>query len=190
MKEKNLNLEKIILIADIVIGVIFIGLIIGLIIKGAQKPAEDIAKTEDKTEEKQEIDYTTEDDADADDSVTTRRYNAEVINDITTFMTAINNYQTNNRGSIPTADEDWYKFNRGYLETEFTNKYQFVHCDHKLGNCVLPETLTWKDNANIIYTALHASCNDKKLEYVTGNRKIAVYTHLKGETNGITCQNN
>ena len=185
--QKKIKPETVLIIAIVILAITFVGLITALIIKNNSNTP---AKTETTTTKEDEKPNNEEDDPDADDSVTTRQFNSAIKKDISQFLTAINQYQANNRGAIPSDDDSWNNFNRNYLETEFTNKYSSIHCDFEKGNCVLPNTLTWTANANTIYTASHASCNGESLEYATGKRKLAVYIHLKGDTNGVYCVNN
>lgn len=191
--KKKITPELILTIAIAILTVIFITLIILIFIRNNTQPTntqpENTNTAEDVSRE-EEIDYTVEDDAEADDSVTTRQFNTALKSDMSTYINSIVNYQANNRGAIPLTDDNWNHFDRNYLETDFTSKYSFVHCDHEQGNCTLPTALTWTNNANIIYTAVHAICSNGTIEYTTGKRKIAAYTHLKGETNGIFCINN
>ena len=185
MQEKLL--ERIFLPADIVLAIIFsILIVLNITSSSPQKTTEPVTKTEDETK----VNETAEDNSESDTSVATKQFNATIRNDLYTFLNTINQYQANNRGAIPETADNWITFNKNYLETDFTKKYQFIHCDHEQGNCVLPSALTWANNAYIIYTASHASCNDKDIIYTTGKRKLAIYTHLKGETNGVYCLSN
>ena len=186
-EKKKINPETVLIIAIIVLAITFVGLVTALVVKNSSKAP---ASTETATAKKDEKPSNEEDDPDADDSVTTRQFNSTIKKDMSQFLVYINQYQSNNRGAIPTDDDSWNNFNKNYLEAEFANKYSFVHCDFEKGNCILPSTLTWAANANTIYTATHANCNGENLEYVTGKRKLAVYIHLKGETNGVYCVNN
>ena len=185
MKEKLL--ERIFLPVDIVLAIVFtILIVLNITSNKPEKTAELVAETKEETK----VDETVEDNSESDTSVATKQFNATIRNDLYSFLTAINQYQSNNRGAIPETADNWNSFNKNYLETDFTQKYQFVHCDHEQGNCVLPSALTWANNAYVFYTASHATCNDKDIAYSTGKRKLAIYTHLKGETNGVYCLSN
>jgi hypothetical protein len=186
-KKIKLNLETSLIISIVILSITFIGLVIALIIRNNKTPEATPVITTTTTTTYSNV----EDDADADDSVTTRQFNSALQKDILTFINTVGQYQSNNRGAIPTTDDEWNSFKRKYLETEFTNKYSFVYCDHNQGNCTLPTALTWAKDANIIYVALHASCeNNSSLVLDSSKRKLSAYTHLKGETNGTYCMNN
>lgn len=190
-EKKKLSLEKILIIVIIFFAVLLIGLIVANIIKNNSNKSNQTAESSStEKKEKEEIDYSTEDDAEADNSIATKQFNNDLMFDVTKYISAVVQYQANNRGAIPTTDDNWNSFHRNYLETELVNKYQFVHCDHELGNCTLPTALSWAKDGGIIYTASHATCEGENIVYATGKRKLAVYTHLKGESNGINCQNN
>lgn len=187
MQEKLL--ERILLPVDIVLAITFIILIV---LNITTKPSSNIPESISVggVNKQEDIDYTTEDDADADDSVTTRQFNNSIRNDIHSYLNMVNQYQANNRGAIPATADDWNSFNKNYLDAEFMQKYKFTHCDNEEGNCTLPSALTWANNANMIYTASHASCSNNNIVYTNGKRKIAIYIHLKGETNGVYCLGN
>ena len=187
-EKKPLNLELILIIVNAVLAVLFICLIIANVIKGSSAPSPTEQK-EEKAEES-ETSNNTEDDADADDSITTKRINQSIDEDLNTIQRMISNYQSNNRGKVPASDSEWKNFRGYYFNTDFKGKYTLKNCDNKLGNCEKPLSLTWKDNANIIYVANHASCKDSTLEYDAKSSKVAIYTHYKGETNGVSCINN
>jgi prepilin-type N-terminal cleavage/methylation domain-containing protein len=110
-------------------------------------------------------------------------------NDISRMMTAITQYQSNNRGKIPT---DWSSFKTNYLTVN--NADTFEDPD---GTAY---TIKWKNNFSAtnqaapdkfnheiwIYGA--AKCNGEALAAGSGNNQIAVL--YKREGGGVICRNN
>ena len=187
MQEKLL--ERIFLPVDIVLAIVFtILIVLNITAKKPENNTAPVAETNATTRTVAEDDA--DDKTESDTSVATRQFNNAIQNDVFSYLNAVNQYQANNRGAIPTTADEWNKFNKNYLDAEIINKYKSVHCDHEQGNCVLPSALTWANNAYVIYTASHATCSNGSIIYSTGKRKIAIYTHLKGETNGVYCLSN
>ncbi len=187
-EKKPLNLELILIILDAVLAVLFIGLVIANIIKANSQPT--VVEEKEEESETSNTNSNTEDDPDADDSITTKRFNANIDGDLNTTLRLLSNYQSNNRGKLPATESEWKIFRTNYFKEEFKDKYTLKICNNELGNCEKPLSLTWANNANIVYAANYASCELNELKYTKNVKKIALYTHYKGETNGVTCVNN
>lgn len=187
-EKKLLNLELILIILDVVLAVLFISLVVANIIKANPQPAAVQEKEEES--ETSNANSNTEDNPDADDSITTKWFNADIDEDLNTTLRLLSNYQSNNRGKLPATESEWKIFRTNYFKEEFKDKYTLKICNNELGNCEKPLSLTWANNANIIYAANYASCGLNELNYTKNAKKIALYTHYKGETNGVTCVNN
>lgn len=127
-----------------------------------------------------------------DDATKTRLYNNDLTADLINAVSGITNYQTKNYGAIPYDYDSWKRAYRNEIQPLLSREYKYETCDLMNNDCKMPETLTWKDNKLTIYFATHATCNPstKTIAKSTSNRRIAAYMHLRGESNGIICQNN
>jgi len=108
-------------------------------------------------------------------------------NDLSRAMTAVNNYQSNNRGSAPS---NWSDFTAKYLTVNgdtFTDPsgtpYVFAAGTTKPS---IPGTF---DGSNPkVYATTGATCNGEDIDLGKGNNKIALQMKLEG--GGIACQSN
>ena len=127
-----------------------------------------------------------------DDSAKTRMYNNQIMADVNNATAGISEYQSRNNGMIPTDYDTLKRTYREYMKPLLSRDYKYDICDFAKGNCKTPDKLTWKDDKLTLYFALHAVCDTetKSLIPSTSARRVAIYTHLRGESNGIYCLNN
>ena len=157
-----------------------------------------------------------EEDAEPDKSdadVAAQKINDEIKTDVESVVTAISNYQANNRGAIPTIEistgketeeektKTWQYFIDNYLNadhygaaTGFTDTYKVEICNFYEGTCKKMADLTWSNNKYTIFIATRAVCSTNGgLEASNGTRHVAVYTIKKPYstmTNKFICANN
>jgi prepilin-type N-terminal cleavage/methylation domain-containing protein len=106
-------------------------------------------------------------------------------NDLSRAITAVNNYQSNNRGSLPS---NWSGFITNYLTTnsdtfadpDGTNYFFAVNST----NGFAPATFT----SGKIYYTINASCDGESVKTGQGNSKVALQYKLEG--GGVACENN
>ncbi|MDO4967322.1 MAG: hypothetical protein Q4E70_00965 [Candidatus Saccharibacteria bacterium] len=119
-------------------------------------------------------------------------------NDLAPLLTALNNYQANNRGELP---GDWAGMIRTYipegLKDSATGEAYVIadFCNFSESNkCnVNIDELTWEENQHEIYVFLNAACKGNTKEDVivshTGKKKAAMFAILEGSKNFL-CVNN
>ncbi len=104
--------------------------------------------------------------------------------DLSRTITAINNYQSNNRGQLPS---NWATFISNYLTV---NGDTFV--DPSGTNYAISTTGTVPSTFNsaspTIYATTNATCNGENITTGQGSNKIALQMKLEG--GGIACENN
>lgn len=105
--------------------------------------------------------------------------------DLSRAMTAITNYQSNNRGSLP---NNWAGFTTSYLQANGDSfndpdgtSYTFTQNSQ---NGFDPTTFT----SGRVYYTTNASCNGESVSTGLGNSKIALQYKLEG--GGTDCVNN
>ena len=168
-------------VSIIIASAVLIGLIVALVNR-----KEEVANEPEPTETEY-IDFSNpEPNADADDSITTRRFNDAMKKDIQTFASKMIDYKSNHSGKLPHDEDAWDDFYTEYLKG-LTNEFQYKNCDYAKGNCPKIDTLTWKDNQMQLIVAIHAACYDGSVYESNNSRNFALYLHLKGETNGVYC---
>lgn len=106
-------------------------------------------------------------------------------NDLSRAITAVNNYQSNNRGSLPS---NWSTFTTNYLTVSndtFADpdgtSYSFTQ---NSTNNFTPSAFT----SGRIYYTVNASCNGESVQTGQGNSKVALQYKLEG--GGTACENN
>ena len=109
-------------------------------------------------------------------------------NDLSRVQSAINSYQSNNRGAIPTVEQANNALMTGYLKAnndQFKDpngkEYKFIATDPN-GNYEGTGT------SNDVQYAIGSVCNGENLTAGQGNRKVALRMRLEG--GGIYCLNN
>lgn len=119
-------------------------------------------------------------------------------NDLTLLLTALNNYQSNNRGSLP---GDWAGMIRTYIpqglkDSATGEDYVFKDiCNFSESEkCKVDiDALTWEENKHEIYVFLNAACKGSTKEDMivsnTGKRKVAMFTILEGSKNFLCVMN-
>ncbi len=110
-------------------------------------------------------------------------------NDLSRAQTALNNYQSNNRGKLPPVGE-WNKFVIDYLEA---NGDTFA--DPSGTNYILSVASNTKQTiapfdgaAPKIYATTGAACNGEDIDIGKGTQKVALQMKLEG--GGTACVNN
>ena len=116
--------------------------------------------------------------------------------DIARLLSAIKNYQTNNRGALPTEPIQINELETKYLPDNFTDpdgeKYVLVveNCDKTgtSGNCKQTEELESSvfPNGHQMYVMKGATCGDTLPKKAANNRKVAVAYKLEA---GVFCNN-
>lgn len=123
--------------------------------------------------------------------------------DLSGFSTQITNYQSNNRGKVPTTDADWVNFLSGYMkqlpagnvaDTEGTGEFidpdgiNYVVDDKgNLGGTVTYTLPTEFDHT--IYVYHKAKCDGETVTAATGStRELAFVYKLEG--GGVFCGSN
>lgn len=109
-------------------------------------------------------------------------------NDLSRMQTAINNYQSNNRGALP---GDWSSFTTNYLQAggdtfidPSGNNYALV-----AGGTTAPTVAGFESGSPRIYITTGAVCgSNEALTTGQGGRKVALQMRLEG--GGIACVNN
>lgn len=118
-------------------------------------------------------------------------------NDLVPLLTALNSYQANNRGALPS---DWAKVVQavpeGLKDTATGEAYYIADlCNFsEADNCKVDiDTLTWEQDKHKIFVFLNAACKGNTKEDMivshTGKRKAAMFTILEGSKNFL-CVNN
>lgn len=127
-----------------------------------------------------------------DDATKTRLYNNNLITDVINAVAGLSEYQAKNYGAIPYDYDTWKKAYKNTIRPFLSRDYDFEYCDLAQGNCRMPNQLTWKDDKLKLYFATHAICDPtaKNIAFSTNSKRVAVYMHLRGETNGFYCSNN
>ena len=110
-------------------------------------------------------------------------------NDLSRVQSAINSYQSNNRGQIPTVEQANNALKNGYLKAnndQFKDpngkEYEFTATDPQ-GNYN-----SNTENSNKVQYAIGSVCNGESLTAGQGNRKVALRMQLEG--GGTYCLNN
>lgn len=108
-------------------------------------------------------------------------------NDLSRAQTAINNYQSNNRGALP---NNWSTFATQYLRAggdTFTDPSgtDYVFDDLTVGQSVPSD---FADAQNKVYYTIGATCGTDGAATSAGARKVALRMKLEG--GGVACVNN
>ena len=118
--------------------------------------------------------------------------------DIARLLSAIKNYQTNNRGALPTDWTQTSELVNKYLPDNFKDpdgeNYVLVAEDCQKdtsGNCKQTEDLETNEehafpNGHIMYVMKGATCGDTLPKKAANNRKVAVVYKLEA---GVFCNN-
>lgn len=104
-------------------------------------------------------------------------------NDLARAITAVNNYQSNNRGTLPA---NWTSFKSSYLEVggdTFTDPNGTAYSFDEGGT----PSSTFTGNGVIAVTE-NAVCNGESVTGGQGNNKVALRIKLEG--GGIACDSN
>lgn len=110
-------------------------------------------------------------------------------NDISRAQTALNNYQSNNRGALPgTDDSAWNSFAGSYLRAGGDTFSDPSRGDYtfEVSN-VESASLTFPNDSAPVYVSLNSTCDGEKITGA-GNRKVAIRIKLEG--GGVACVNN
>lgn len=111
-------------------------------------------------------------------------------NDLSRAQTAVNNYQTNNRGKLPTMDNNfinsYLKAGGDTFEDPSGKPYVFSSTTNDTVSGV-DATDNAQTNVRIYYTT-GAVCDGEAIKTGQGNRKIAIRLPLEG--GGVACVSN
>ena len=137
-----------------------------------------------------------------------RKENLQISDDVVRVTTILNQYQANNRGSIPvigsTGSNSWEYFEGNYLNGcneninecyKFSDTYTLEVCDYTTGQCKDPNLLNWDADKYVIYATTRAECRGKNgIVANKGARKVAIYAVMNPADelleNPFVCVNN
>lgn len=107
--------------------------------------------------------------------------------DLSRTITAINNYQSNNRGQLPS---NWATFVTSYLKVNGDTFTDPSGTDYVINaSNSAPSVPGTFDSANpIIYATTSATCNGESVTTGQGANKVALQMKLEG--GGIACESN
>jgi len=105
--------------------------------------------------------------------------------DLSRAITAVTNYQSNNRGSLPT---DWVGFATSYLRSNGDSFTDPAGTDYIFTTGPAASTVTFDASTPNIYETVGASCNGESVTTNAGAHKVALQMKLEG--GGISCENN
>jgi prepilin-type N-terminal cleavage/methylation domain-containing protein len=110
-------------------------------------------------------------------------------NDLSRAQTAINNYQSNNRGALPGTDNAaWNGFANSYLRAGGDTFSDPARGDYTMQvSTAASDTLTFPNDSAPVYVALNSTCDGENIAGA-GNRKVALRIKLEG--GGVACVNN
>ncbi len=116
--------------------------------------------------------------------------------DMARFMSQLNQYQSNNKGAIPTTEAAYTSFLDKYLKVgddTFENPstgdpytISFVDCVTTSANCKEPNYDG--DNYGVIHVFYGGKCQGETPVHDGGKRKVAITLKLEGS--GVYCSNN
>ncbi len=129
--------------------------------------------------------------------------NTEISSDLSFVITSLNNYQSNNRGAIPTIEivnnesdaknvKSWQYFIENYLDynatvdggEKFSETYTIKVCNYFEGTCPKLADLSWAQNKYAIYIATKATCSKTgEVEMSESQRSVAVISVKKPYSN-------
>jgi prepilin-type N-terminal cleavage/methylation domain-containing protein len=110
-------------------------------------------------------------------------------NDLSRMVTALNSYQSNNRGSIPTTVAAWGTFVTNYLRVSGDTFTDPNGTDYIVSTTqALPAQFTAASPVIRVTTGSTCSSTEGLLTAGAGARKVAFQMRLEG--NGIACENN
>jgi prepilin-type N-terminal cleavage/methylation domain-containing protein len=110
-------------------------------------------------------------------------------NDLSRAQTAINNYQSNNRGALPGTDNGaWNGFAGSYLRAGGDTFSDPARGDYTMQvSNAASDTLTFPNDSAPVYVSLNSTCDGENIAGA-GNRKVALRIKLEG--GGVACVNN
>ncbi len=103
-------------------------------------------------------------------------------NDLSRAITAVNSYQSNNRGRLPA---NWSDFKTSYLEASNDTFTDPNGTDYSFVTGTPPSS--FNGDGKVYYTT-GATCNGESVTTGQGANKVALQMKLEG--GGITCENN
>lgn len=121
--------------------------------------------------------------------------------DLSRAITAVQNYQTNNQGNIPTFDatfiSNYLKAGNDTFQDPSGTAYTFYNkatngtagigaCGVTSGDCQVQAPSTF--NAGYVVAVKNATCKGEKAVYSNGSNKFAILMKLEGA--GIACYSN
>ena len=119
-------------------------------------------------------------------------------NDMSRFLSQLSQYQTNNRGQVPTDKTGFENFITNYLTLGGVDTFEdpstggtysikdYVDC--KSAQECADDPAPFDGVVGEIKVYWNATCSGENVTYVEGSRKIAIRTKLEGA--GIYCGNN
>jgi type II secretory pathway pseudopilin PulG len=111
-------------------------------------------------------------------------------NDLSRTMTAVNNYQSNNRGQIPRTAATWTDLKDDYLKAGGDTFVDPAGTEYTFANIATTTSTVaaFDSNQARIYVTLNAVCNGENVSTGQGANKVALQMRLEG--GGIACDSN
>jgi prepilin-type N-terminal cleavage/methylation domain-containing protein len=106
-------------------------------------------------------------------------------NDLSRAITAINNYQSNNRGLVPT---NWTTFTTNYLKAGGDTFTDPAGENYAFTPGPINQSQAFDSSQPDIYYSTHAVCNGESVTTGQGANKVALQMKLEG--GGIACDSN
>jgi len=109
-------------------------------------------------------------------------------NDLSRMQTAVNNFQSNNRGKLP---DNWSLFANQYLKASgdtFTDPTGTDYIFSPAVNVKQSISATFDGTQPKIYVTTGAACNGEDIDLNKGAQKVALQMKLEG--GGVACVNN
>ena len=119
------------------------------------------------------------------------------------IVTAVYQYQSNNRGAVPSINGNkntsWEYFEEYYLnvkangeeDTYFKDNYKIVYCEIGKDSCGTVAALNWKKNKYTLYVTSGAVCTDTGVAKSDTSKHVTIYAATPGEgsTTSFVCNN-
>ncbi len=111
-------------------------------------------------------------------------------NDLSRAQTAINSYQSNNRGAVPESQTDWNRLKTDYLQVNNDTFTDPSGEDYTFDDLAVSQTVPNEFAAaqNKMYYTGNATCGNDGAATAAGARKVVLRMRLEG--GGVACVNN
>lgn len=106
-------------------------------------------------------------------------------NDLSRAITAVNNYQSNNRGAVPSNQARWNDLKNSYLKAGDDTFTDPNGTAYTFATGTVPSSFT--GDGKIFWTR-NATCDGETVKTGQGANKVALQMKLEG--GGVACENN